>query len=95
MLRILLMDEENLSIEELSAMFDLNTETVSALMEEKIDVNPEIAAKLGVALNSSHEVWLNMQESYTMAVQVQALHPCLFPEPEQKINTCQYVYMSV
>lgn len=57
----------NLSITDMSKKLDVTRQTLSDLINKKRSVSIEMAFKLSKALNTSPEMWLNMQMHYDIA----------------------------
>lgn len=57
----------SLSITEMSKKLDVTRQTLSDLINKKRSVSIEMAFKLSKALNTSPEMWLNMQMQYDIA----------------------------
>ncbi len=56
-----------LSIEEVAKGLGTTRKTLSAIMNGKQSVTPDMALRLGKAFNTSPEFWLHAQENYDLA----------------------------
>ncbi len=56
----------NLTVSDLAKALALSRKTVSKLANERGTVTPDIALRLSVALNTSPQLWLNLQQSYDL-----------------------------
>ena len=52
----------NLSIEEAASRLDISRKKLSALINEKISLSPEMAVRIARATRTSSQSWLGMQE---------------------------------
>lgn len=57
----------NLSITKFAKKLDVSRQTLSDLLSKKRSVSIEMAFKLSKALNTTPEMWLNMQLHYNIA----------------------------
>lgn len=60
-------DELDLSAAELARALEVSESTLSRLLNEKIDLSPEMAVKVSKVLGRSAESWMNMQGRHTLA----------------------------
>jgi len=58
---------KNLTIEEVAKGLKTTRKTLSAIINGKQSVTPEMALKLAKAFNTSPEFWMHAQESYDLA----------------------------
>jgi addiction module HigA family antidote len=66
-LRELCLDPLGLSVTEVAEALGVSRKNLSELLNGHIRVSPEMALRLGMAFNTSAEVWLNMQTAYDLA----------------------------
>jgi addiction module HigA family antidote len=64
--RAALIDGLNLSITEAAKNLKVERLTLSNLVNCKSGISPEMAVRLFLALNTSSEMWLNMQAMYDL-----------------------------
>lgn len=48
-------------------MLDVDRQTLSKLINGRSGISPEMAVRLSIVLNTSSEMWLNMQSMYDLA----------------------------
>jgi len=56
-----LLDDSNLSVTEAAKALGAGRITLSRLINGHIGISPEMAVRLSLALNTSSEMWINMQ----------------------------------
>ncbi len=61
-----LIDNTELSITEASELLGVGRVTLSKLINGHSGISPEMAVRLSMALNTSSEMWLNMQSMYDL-----------------------------
>ena len=66
-LRELCLEPLGLSVTQTAKALGVSRKNLSELLNGHIGVSPEMALRLGMAFNTSAEVWLNMQMSYDLA----------------------------
>jgi antitoxin HigA-1 len=66
-LRELCLEPLGLSVTEAAEALGVSRNNLSELLNGHIGVSPEMALRLGMAFNTSAEVWLNMQTAYDLA----------------------------
>lgn len=66
-LRELCLEPLGLSVTQTAEALGVSRKNLSELLNGHIGVSPEMALRLGMAFNTSAEVWLNMQMSYDLA----------------------------
>lgn len=57
---------EKLTIEEVAKGLDTTRKTLSAIMNGRQRITPEMALKLATAFNTTPEFWLRAQENYNL-----------------------------
>ncbi len=62
----ILIDSTTLSITEASKTLGIGRVTLSKLINGHSGISPEMAVRLSIALNTSSEMWLNMQTTYDL-----------------------------
>jgi len=60
--------EKKLTIEEVAKGLGTTRKTLSAIINGKQSVTPEMALRLGKAFNTTPEFWLHAQENYDLAL---------------------------
>ena len=60
-------DELGLKAAELAEALEVSESTMSRLLNEKIDLSPQLAVKVSKVLGRSAESWMNMQAYHTLA----------------------------
>lgn len=58
---------QKLTVEEVANGLQTTRKTLSAIINGKQSITPEMAIKLGAAFNTSPEFWLRAQENYDLA----------------------------
>jgi addiction module HigA family antidote len=61
-----LIDSTGLSVTDAAKALDVGRVTLSKLINGKAGISPEMAVRLSLALNTSSEMWLNMQMLYDL-----------------------------
>jgi antitoxin HigA-1 len=61
------LDELNVSLREFARAMDIAPSTASRILIGKASLTPEMAVKLAVVIGSSAEVWLKLQNAYSLA----------------------------
>ncbi len=56
----------SLSITEVAEALDVSRKTLSAIINERASVTPDLALKLSKAFKTSAELWLNLQQTYNL-----------------------------
>ncbi|WP_279625685.1 HigA family addiction module antitoxin [Xenorhabdus vietnamensis] len=59
----------NMSLKELAQAMDVSPSTIWQLVEGRVAVTPAMAVRLSIALGSTAEMWLRLQEAYTAAIE--------------------------
>lgn len=60
------LEELNVSLREFARAMDIAPSTASRLLAGKTAVTPEMAIKLSVVIGSSPELWLNLQQVWSL-----------------------------
>ncbi|MCT4704870.1 HigA family addiction module antitoxin [Enterobacteriaceae bacterium H11S18] len=73
------LDELNVSLREFARAMDIAPSTASRLLTQKAALTPEMAVKLAVVIGSSAEVWMKLQNAFSLveaqkSVDVSKLH---------------------
>jgi addiction module HigA family antidote len=61
-----LIEGAHISVTEAAKMLGVGRVTISKLINGKSGISPEMAVRLSIALNTSSEMWLNMQLMYDL-----------------------------
>ena len=61
-----LIEGANLTVTEAAKALDIGRVALSRLINCKAGISPEMAVRLSLALNTSSEMWLNMQSTYDL-----------------------------
>ena len=61
------LDELNDSLREFARAMEIAPSTASRLLTGKAPLTPEMAIKLSVVIGSSPEMWLNLQNTWSLA----------------------------
>lgn len=61
-----LIDGAGLSVSDAAKALGVGRVTLSKLINEKSGISPEMAVRLSIALNTSSEMWMNMQSMYDL-----------------------------
>ncbi len=62
----MLIEGAMLTVTEAAAALDVGRVTLSRLLNKKAGISPEMAVRLSLALNTSSEMWINMQSMYDL-----------------------------
>lgn len=65
-LRDTLIDESKLTVTMAASLLGISRASMSKLINCRSGISPEMAVRLSIALNTSSEMWLNMQKSYDL-----------------------------
>ncbi|QQR80673.1 MAG: HigA family addiction module antidote protein [Deltaproteobacteria bacterium] len=60
----------DLSITELADTLGVSRKTISAIVNERASVTPDLALRLSRALQTTPELWLNLQQVYNLWVSI-------------------------
>ncbi|WP_330985092.1 MULTISPECIES: HigA family addiction module antitoxin [Enterobacterales] len=60
------LEELNISLREFARAMNIAPSTASRLLAGKAAVTPEMAIKLSVVIGSSPELWLNLQQAWSL-----------------------------
>lgn len=66
LLKRMLIEGAHLSITEAAKALGVGRVTLSKLVNKKSGISPEMAIRLSLALNTSSEMWINMQSMYDL-----------------------------
>ena len=61
-----LIDGTNMSITEAANALGVGRVTLSKIINGRSGISPEMAVRLSIALNTSSEMWMNMQSMYDL-----------------------------
>jgi addiction module HigA family antidote len=64
--RRMLIDGAGLSITDAAKILQVGRITLSKILNQKSGISPEMAVRLSLALNTSSEMWVNMQGMYDL-----------------------------
>ena len=62
----MLIDGAELSVTEAAKALGVGRVTLSKILNKKSGISPEMAVRLSLALNTSSEMWINMQSMYDL-----------------------------
>src|SRR5580692_8499094 len=62
----MLIEGAHLSVTEAAKALGVGRVTLSKLLNKKSGISPEMAVRLSLALNTSSEMWINMQSMYDL-----------------------------
>lgn len=62
----MLIEGAGLSVSDAAKALGIGRVTLSKLINEKSGISPEMAVRLSLALNTSSEMWMNMQSMYDL-----------------------------
>ena len=65
-LRELCLEPLGLSVTEAAEALGVSRKTLSAILNGKAGISPEMAVRLSIAFNTSAESWLNQQSQYEL-----------------------------
>jgi addiction module HigA family antidote len=66
LVRRMLIEGASLSVTEAAKALGVGRVTLSKLINKKSGISPEMAVRLSLALNTSSEMWINMQSMYDL-----------------------------
>ena len=66
LVRRALIEGAKLSVTDAAKALNVGRVTLSKLLNEKAGISPEMAVRLSLALNTSSEMWVNMQAMYDL-----------------------------
>lgn len=64
--RRMLIESAKLSVSAAAQALGVGRVTLSKLINQKSGISPEMAVRLSIALNTSSEMWVNMQSMYDL-----------------------------
>jgi addiction module HigA family antidote len=65
-IRRMLIDGANLSVTAAAKSLGIGRVSLSKVLNERSGISPEMAVRLSLALNTSSEMWVNMQAMYDL-----------------------------
>jgi len=65
-LKRLYLEPLNLSVVDLARALDVSRKSVSKLVNQRGSVTPEMALRLSIALRTTPQLWLNLQQNYDL-----------------------------
>lgn len=80
-----LIDNTELNITSAAEVLGVNRVTLSNLINGKSSISPEMAIRLSKALDTSSELWMNMQAMYDL-VQAEKMRKKIKVKPISKMN---------
>ena len=63
-LKSLFLDELNITITDFAAAIEVSRKAISAIVNQRKSVTPEMALRFSKALDTSVDIWLNLQKNY-------------------------------
>ena len=66
--RRMLIEGAKLSVTDAAKALGIGRVTLSKLLNKKSGISPEMAVRLSLALNTSSEMWINMQSMYDLSL---------------------------
>lgn len=66
MIKSLCLEPLNLSVTEAAKLLNVSRPTLSKLINGKMNISPEMAARLAIVFNTSEEIWMNLQAGYDL-----------------------------
>ena len=73
-LRDLCLEPLKLTITDAAAALGVSRKTLSAILNSRAGISPEMAIRLSIAFNTTPESWLNQQSQYDLWVARQESH---------------------
>jgi addiction module HigA family antidote len=65
-LREMFINEHKLTITEVAACLGISRVNLSALVNERVGISPELAIKLSEAFGNTAQFWINLQKNYEL-----------------------------
>lgn len=65
-LRQLCLEPLGLTVTQMAEALGVSRKTLSAILNERADISPEMAVRLSIAFGTSSESWLNQQVQYDL-----------------------------
>ena len=62
----ILIDAQDISVTEAAIILGVSRASVSKLINGRGGISPEMAVRLSIALNTSSEMWLNLQTNFDL-----------------------------
>jgi len=63
-LKFLFLDELNITITDFAKAIEVSRKAISAIVNQRKSVTPEMALRFSKALGTSVDIWLNLQKNY-------------------------------
>ena len=63
-LKSLFLDELSITITDFAKAIEVSRKAVSAIVNQRKSITPEMALRLAKALNTSVDIWMNLQKNY-------------------------------
>jgi addiction module HigA family antidote len=60
------LDPLNMTIAELASILSVSPNTISEIVNEQAEINPDLALRLAKAFQTTPELWLNLQKNYDL-----------------------------
>ena len=76
----------NLSVTEAARRLGVSRKTLSAFVNGKSSLSPEMALRISIATNTSAESWMNMQQKLTLWQAEQNIPSDVILFPSQKVS---------
>jgi len=64
MVRTLCLEPLDLSVTKAAQLLKVSRPTLSKLLNGRMNISPEMAARLAIVFNTSEELWVNLQANY-------------------------------
>jgi len=75
LLKLIIVERRQISPAELARRLGVSRETIEELLEEKIDLSPELAVRLSYVVGRSAESWTHMQAYHNLREALIAFDP--------------------
>ncbi|PKE29636.1 addiction module antidote protein, HigA family [Rahnella sp. AA] len=62
-----ILEDAGVSLRQFATAMDIAPSTASRILNGKVNITPEMALKLAVAVGGTAETWLNIQNAYSLA----------------------------
>jgi addiction module HigA family antidote len=66
MVKSLCLEPLNLSVTDAAKLLHVSRPTLSKLINGRMNITPEMAARLAIVFNTSEEIWMNLQAGYDL-----------------------------
>jgi len=60
------LDELNITITDFAKVVDVSRKAISAIVNQHKNITPEMAVRFSIALNTTADIWLNLQKNYDL-----------------------------